>query len=126
MITLPNQSRIFLFGDPVNMQKSFEGLCALVQRAFPGELMAGLLYFPQSKTRSSKDPLLGWGWICHLVQALRTGLFSSSKQWVCKLESTRFTPAPGGGHAPKNPASFFSIKALYPLVFSGFYVIIFP
>lgn len=45
MISLTNNSRIFLFGDPVNMQKSFEGLCALVEKAFPGEIMQGFFIF---------------------------------------------------------------------------------
>ncbi len=45
MITLPTQTRLFLFGDPVDMRKSFEGLCALIQSAFPGELMQGHFVF---------------------------------------------------------------------------------
>ena len=45
MISLPTQARFFLFGDSVDMRKSFEGLCALVQAAFPGELMQGFFFF---------------------------------------------------------------------------------
>lgn len=45
MITFSSQSRLFLFGDPVDMRKSFEGLSALVEHAFPGELMQGYFLF---------------------------------------------------------------------------------
>jgi transposase len=45
MITIPSSCRMFLFGEPVDMRKSFEGLCGLVQRAFPGELMQAYFIF---------------------------------------------------------------------------------
>jgi transposase len=45
MIGISNQTRLFLFGDPVSMLKSFEGLSALVEQAFPGEIMEGYFIF---------------------------------------------------------------------------------
>lgn len=45
MITVSTQARLFLFENAVNMQKSFEGLSALVENAFPGELMKGYFVF---------------------------------------------------------------------------------
>lgn len=45
MIAFSSQTRLFLFGSPVDMRKNFEGLSALVQNAFPGELMHGYFIF---------------------------------------------------------------------------------
>jgi transposase len=45
MIAVSNQARLFLFGYPVNMLKSFEGLSALVEKAFPKNLMEGYFIF---------------------------------------------------------------------------------
>jgi transposase len=45
MLTISSQARLFLFGSPVNMLKSFEGLSGLVENAFPGDLMKGYFIF---------------------------------------------------------------------------------
>lgn len=45
MISLSNQVRIFLFNDPVDMRKSFEGLSSLIDEAFPGDLLKGYFVF---------------------------------------------------------------------------------
>lgn len=49
MITISNAARLFLFDSPVNMLKSFEGLSALIEQAFPGELMTGYFIFLNRK-----------------------------------------------------------------------------
>lgn len=58
MIALSYQSRLFLFGDPVDMRKSFEGLCGLITQAFPGELMCG--YFIFLNRRRDRVKVLYW------------------------------------------------------------------
>jgi transposase len=42
MLTLP--AKIFLCKDPVSMRKSFEGLGAIIEQLFPGELLSGSLF----------------------------------------------------------------------------------
>lgn len=44
MLTIPGNARLFLCQHPVNMRKSFEGLSALVEQLFPGELLSGALF----------------------------------------------------------------------------------
>ena len=39
------QARLFLFENPVNMHKSFEGLSGLINQAFPEELTKGYFIF---------------------------------------------------------------------------------
>jgi len=58
MLTLPANIRIFLCKEPVRMHKSFEGLSALVEQLFPGELFSGSLFVFLSKDRSRMKVLL--------------------------------------------------------------------
>jgi transposase len=44
MLNLPANARLFLCQSPINMRKSFEGLSALVEQLFPGELLSGALF----------------------------------------------------------------------------------
>lgn len=50
MLTLP--TRIFLCKDPVNMRKSFEGLGAIIEQLFPGELLSGSLFVFLNRQRN--------------------------------------------------------------------------
>ena len=52
MLTLPSNARIFLCKEPVSMRKSFEGLSAVVQQLFPGELLTGALFIFLNKERN--------------------------------------------------------------------------
>lgn len=40
MLLAPHM-RLFLYQEPVNIRKSFEGLSTLIEQAFPGELLSG-------------------------------------------------------------------------------------
>lgn len=44
MLTIPGNTRLFLCQQPVNMRKSFEGLMAIVEQLFPGELLSGSFF----------------------------------------------------------------------------------
>jgi transposase len=44
MLTISGNTRLFLCQHPVNMRKSFEGLSALVEQLFPGELLSGACF----------------------------------------------------------------------------------
>ena len=41
MLNIPGNARLFLYQQPVRMHKSFEGLSAAVEQAFPGQLLSG-------------------------------------------------------------------------------------
>jgi len=43
-LNLSGNVRLFLCREPVNMRKSFEGLSALVEELFPGELLSGAFF----------------------------------------------------------------------------------
>lgn len=44
MISLPANARIFLYQTPMSMRKSFEGLSAVIEELFPGELLSGSFF----------------------------------------------------------------------------------
>jgi transposase len=44
MLTLPGNSKFLLCREPISMHKSFEGLSAAVEEAFPGELLSGSFF----------------------------------------------------------------------------------
>lgn len=44
MLSISGNARLFLCRQPVNMRKSFEGLSAIVEQLFPGELLSGAFF----------------------------------------------------------------------------------
>lgn len=44
MLTIPGNGRLFLCQEPMSMRKSFEGLSAVVEELFPGELLSGAFF----------------------------------------------------------------------------------
>lgn len=59
MLNFSGQPRLFLCKEPINMKKSFEGLSALVERLFPGELF-NLSYFIFINRRRDHLKVLYW------------------------------------------------------------------
>ncbi len=59
MLTLPGNARIFLYQNPTDMRKSFEGLSTAVQEAFPNLLMFGS-YFVFLNKRRDHMKVLYW------------------------------------------------------------------
>ncbi len=55
MLTLP--VKIFLCKDPVSMRKSFEGLGAIIEQLFPGELLSGSLFVFLNRQRNCMKAL---------------------------------------------------------------------
>lgn len=51
MLTIPGNARLFLCNQPVAIKKSFEGLSAIVEELFPGELLSGSLFIFLNKHR---------------------------------------------------------------------------
>lgn len=67
MLTIPGNARLFLCQHPVNMRKSFEGLSALVEQLFPGELLSGAFFIFLNRRKHhmkvlfwDKDGLVIW------------------------------------------------------------------
>lgn len=44
MLAIPANSRLYIYEYPVVMRKSFEGLSAIVEQFFPGELLTGAFF----------------------------------------------------------------------------------
>ena len=44
MLAIPGNAKLFLCQKPINMRKSFEGLSAVIEELFPGELLSGAFF----------------------------------------------------------------------------------
>lgn len=73
---------IYLYSGPVDMRRSFDGLSALVETAFPGQLLTGSIFVFVNRRRNLLK-LLYWD---------TDGL----AQWYKRLESGTFKVAPDG------------------------------
>lgn len=67
MLTIQGNARLFFCQYPVNMRKSFEGLSALVEQLFPGELLSGAFFIFLNRRKDhikvlfwDKDGLVIW------------------------------------------------------------------
>jgi transposase len=58
MLTIPGNVRLFLCQHPVNMRKSFEGLSAIVEQLFPGELLSGAFFIFLNRRKDHMKVLL--------------------------------------------------------------------
>lgn len=81
MLSLPANARIFLCKEPVNMRKSFEGLGAVIEQLFPGELLSGAFFIFLNRSRDHMKVLF-WdqdGFVIWYKQ-LQKGSFTYSAQ----------------------------------------------
>ena len=85
-------NQIFLYDQPVDMRKSFEGLGQLVERAFPGKLLTGSLFLFLNHRRDlikimywEGDGLAIW------YKRLEKGTFSACFRGQKELSRQQFT-----------------------------------
>lgn len=59
MIALPATHRIFVYAEPTDMRKSFNGLCGLVREHFDADLLSGHLFLFFNRRRD-RVKILAW------------------------------------------------------------------
>ncbi len=80
MLMVPANARLFLCQIPVRMHKSFEGLSAIVERMFPGELLSGAFFIFLSR-RKDHMKVLYWDGDVFVIfyKRLEKGSFATKK-----------------------------------------------
>lgn len=80
MLNFSHQTRVFLFLDPVDMRKSFRGLCQLAESQLKEDPASGH-WFAFINRRGDRLKLLGWDgqgfWIWY--KRLESGVFQKPK-----------------------------------------------
>ena len=91
MLSLGSQP-IFLYGGPADMRRSFDGLSAMVESSFPGQLLTGSLFVFVNKRKTMmkvlywhEDGLALWG------KRLEKGTFRVSWDGRAELSRREFT-----------------------------------
>lgn len=91
MLSLGSQP-IYLYGAPADMRRSFDGLGAMVQTSFPGQLLTGSLFVFVNKRKNMlkvlywhSDGLALWG------KRLEKGTFRVSWDGRAELSRREFT-----------------------------------
>ena len=109
MLTIGSQ-KIFMYSYPIHMNKSFEGLSAIVQQTFPNELYTGALFMFLNRSHN-KLKLIYWdgdGYII-LYKRLEKGKFYASPSGKAKLTRREFLMM-FEGIKPKSLDRRFSLK----------------
>jgi transposase len=80
MLNIPANARLFLCRIPVRMHKSFEGLSAIVEQMFPGELLSGAFFIFLSRRKDHMKVLYwdGDGFVI-FYKRLEKGSFAAKK-----------------------------------------------
>ena len=80
MLSVPANARLFLCRAPMNMHKSFEGLSAVIQQIFPGELLSGAFFIFLNRQRDHMK-ILYWDGDGFLIfyNRLEKGSFAAKK-----------------------------------------------
>lgn len=88
MLTLTGNARLFLCQSPVRMHKSFEGLSALVEQLFPGELLSGAFFIFLNRGRDHIK-VLSWDGDGYVIwyKRLEKGTFPG--KWGAELKLDR-------------------------------------
>jgi transposase len=91
MLAFPGKARLFLYQEPTDMRKGFEGLSAIVDTAFNGELTSGAYFVFLNRQRNlmkvlywDSDGLAIW------QKRLEKGHFAKSRHQNVTLERREF------------------------------------
>lgn len=112
MLNFSHQTRVFLFTEPVDMRKSFRGLCQLTESVLQEDPASGHWFAFINRRRAptagwSRLKLLGWDgqgfWIWY--KQLETGTFekptTDSDQVQIEIDVTQLSQSPL--HQPQHP-----------------------
>jgi transposase len=88
MLTIPGNTRLFICQNPVNMKKSFEGLSALVEQLFPGEILSGAFFIFLNR-RKDLMKVLFWDNDGLVIWFKRLEKGSFSWKWGCEKSLDR-------------------------------------
>lgn len=91
MLTVPANARLFLCHVPVRMHKSFEGLSAIVEQMFPGELFSGAFFIFLSRRKDHMKVLYwdGDGFVI-FYKRLEKGSFAAKKEGPASMLRREF------------------------------------
>lgn len=111
MLTVPANARLFLCQASVRMYKSFEGLSALVEQMFPGELLSGAFFIFLSRHKTHMKVLYwdGDGFVI-FYKRLEKGSFAAKKETSPSLSRREFLMLLEGV-TPKRLQTRFSLEA---------------
>jgi transposase len=82
MLTIPGNARLFLYHYPMNMRKSFEGLSAVVEQLFQGELLSGAFFIFLNR-RKDHMKVLFWDGDGFVIWFKRLEKGSFPWKWGC-------------------------------------------
>ena len=79
MLSIPGNGRIFLFKDPIDLRKGFEGLCYFVELSF-GDILTSGAYFIFLNRKRDRMKVLYWDGDGFVIwyKRLEAGTFSRS------------------------------------------------
>jgi len=80
VLTIPGNIRLFFYQQPMNMRKSFEGLSAVIDELFPGELMSGTFFIFLNR-RKDHMKVLFWDHDGFIIWFKRLEKGTFSWQW---------------------------------------------
>jgi transposase len=78
---MPGNARLFLYQGSISMHKSFDGLIAAIEEAFPGQLLSGSYFIFLSRTRD-RMKVLYWDIDGFVIwyKRLEKGTFATRKE----------------------------------------------
>ena len=91
MLMVPANARLFLCQTPVRMHRSFEGLSAVVEQMFPGELLSGAFFIFLSRRKDHMKVLYwdGDGFVI-FYKRLEKGFFAAKKNGPSAMPRREF------------------------------------
>jgi transposase len=109
MLTIPGNARLFFCQHSVSMRKSFEGLSAVVEELFPGELLSGAFFIFLNR-RKDHMKVLFWD---------NDGLII----WAKRLEKGTFSWKWGSAELLDRRTFFMLLEGIIPKRLQARYII---